>query len=50
MNAATTYAKELIADLEEQKIFKKQEEKLLNAKYEKIQDFEAKAVSVIFLP
>lgn len=44
LNAATAYAKEVIADLESQRTLKKHEEQLLNAKFRKIQDFEAKAV------
>ena len=50
IDAATAYAKELIADLNNQRALKKQEEQQLTAKFAKIQDFEAKAVSSMSIP
>ena len=45
--AAIAYAKELMADLDNQRAKKKREEESLTAKFNKIQDFEARAVCLL---
>jgi len=43
ISVAITYAKELMADLDDQRAMKKKEEDSLSTKFKKIQDFEARA-------
>ena len=49
IDAAITYAKELMTDLDGQRAMKKKEEDSLSAKFKKIQDFEARAVCLFGL-
>ena len=49
ISAAITYAKELMADLDDQRAMKKKEEDSLSTKFKKIQDFEARAVCLFSL-
>ena len=47
IKAAIAYAKELMADLDNQRTTKKMEDESLTAKFNKIQDFEARAVCLL---
>ena len=49
ISVAITYAKELMADLDDQRAMKKKEEDSLSTKFKKIQDFEARAVCLFSL-